>query len=106
PRLRHPLRAAARSGVPVPFGGAAVTEVVTRREVLRAGAGGAGLWLGGIALKDLLNGVAAASETRFRPRASADQRSQDDLAYLTIAEAADLIARRKLSPVELVDACL
>jgi Asp-tRNA(Asn)/Glu-tRNA(Gln) amidotransferase A subunit family amidase len=32
--------------------------------------------------------------------------SRDDLAYLTIAEASALIARKQISPVELVDACL
>ena len=52
-----------------------------------------------------MNGVASAGSA-FRPRASSKPRDRDDLAYLTIAEASDLIARRELSPVDLVDACL
>src|SRR5947208_3328957 len=56
-------------------------------------------------MRDLVGGVASAG-TRFRPQAAREPRDRDDLAYLTIAEASDLISRRKVSPVELVDACL
>ena len=82
-----------------------MTRTVTRRDVLRAGVSGTGLWLAGVDVRQLVNGVASAGST-FRPRASSKPRDRDDLAYLTIAEASDLIARRELSPVDLVDACL
>jgi aspartyl-tRNA(Asn)/glutamyl-tRNA(Gln) amidotransferase subunit A len=82
-----------------------MTKTVTRRDVLRAGVSGTGLWLAGVDVRDLVNGVASAGSA-FHPRASSEPRNRDDLAYLTIAEASDLIARRELSPVDLVDACL
>jgi len=82
-----------------------VTSAVSRRDVLRAGVGGAGVWLAGLGVRDLMDGVASAG-TRYRPRATTSPSSADDQAYLTIAEASDLIARRELSPVDLVDACL
>ncbi|MGH2711277.1 MAG: amidase [Actinomycetota bacterium] len=82
-----------------------MSKAVSRRAVLKAGLTGAGVWLGGTSVAGLV-GRAAAAAPPFRPATAALPGSEADLAYLTIAEASDLIARRRLSPVELVDACL
>ncbi len=81
-------------------------EKPTRRDLLRAGAAGAGMWLGGFRIADLL---AAVPETAAGPSFTVNASVPDtteDLGYLTIAEASALIASGELSPVELVDACL
>ena len=78
----------------------------SRRELLQAGATGTGLWLGGLRVTDLLANVPSAQAASFRPAAKARPASEDELAYLSIAQASALIAEKKLSPVELVDACL
>src|SRR5205823_8903455 len=62
-----------------------VTSAVTRRDVLRVGVGGAGVWLAGLGVRDLMDGVALAG-TPYRPRATAHPSTADDQAYLTIAE--------------------
>src|SRR5688572_3786079 len=82
-----------------------MTPAVSRRTFLKAGLSGAGVWLGGVNVAGLA-GTAAAAQPPFRPTAVPTPASEEDLAYLSIAEASELIARRKLSPVELVDACL
>lgn len=78
---------------------------VARRDFLRGGLAGAGMWLGGLRVADLL-GAAPAAGAPLELRASAHPAGADDLAYLTIAEASALIAAKQLSPVELVEACL
>jgi aspartyl-tRNA(Asn)/glutamyl-tRNA(Gln) amidotransferase subunit A len=83
-----------------------VTKVVARRDVLRSGVAGAGMWLAGLRITDLVEVVPTASEEPFKVDARKRPDASDDVAYLTIAEAAELIRRRRLSPVELVDACL
>jgi aspartyl-tRNA(Asn)/glutamyl-tRNA(Gln) amidotransferase subunit A len=80
-----------------------VAKSVARRDVLRGGLG-AGMWLAGTRISDLVQHVPSAST--FRARAKDTPATSEDLAYLTIAEAAELIRTRRLSPVELVDACL
>lgn len=80
---------------------------VSRRDVLRAGAAGAGMWLGGLRVSDLLAAVPAGREATFAPAgASSPPTSTDDIAYLTIAEAHELLKARKLTSRELVEACL
>lgn len=79
---------------------------VARRDLLRSGVAGAGMWLGGLRLDGLLKADPAVSGQPFRADAKDRPSASDDLAYLTIAEAAELIRSRRLSPVELVDACL
>jgi aspartyl-tRNA(Asn)/glutamyl-tRNA(Gln) amidotransferase subunit A len=76
---------------------------ISRRQVLR-GVVGAGAWLGGLRVADLIARVPAASAGPWRP--SVAEALPDDLAYLTIAEASALVAAKQVSPVELVDACL
>ncbi|MGH2807458.1 MAG: amidase [Actinomycetota bacterium] len=78
---------------------------VARRDVLRSGLG-AGVWLAGLKISDLVEAVPSVSGRPFRADAKERPGGSDDLAYLTIAEASELIRARKLSPVELVDACL
>src|SRR2546426_6159272 len=83
-----------------------MTRSVDRREVLRGGLAGAGMWLGGLRVDDLVKALPRAPAAPFKPSARKGPSGADDLAYLTIAEAAELIRKRRLSPVELVDACL
>jgi aspartyl-tRNA(Asn)/glutamyl-tRNA(Gln) amidotransferase subunit A len=64
------------------------------------------MWLAGLRVSDLMNAVPSVSNRPFKAGAKKKPSSSDDLAYLTIAEAAELIRKRRLSPVELVDACL
>lgn len=82
-----------------------MAEPVMRRQVLRAAAG-AGVWLGGLRVTDLLRPAPAHAFAGVPPRTTIAPSSEDDLAYLTIAEAATLIASRSVSPIELVEACL
>jgi aspartyl-tRNA(Asn)/glutamyl-tRNA(Gln) amidotransferase subunit A len=63
------------------------------------------MWLAGLRIGDLVDAVPAVAGPSFRAPAQ-ERPSDDDLAYLTIAAAAELIRKRQLSPVELVDACL
>jgi aspartyl-tRNA(Asn)/glutamyl-tRNA(Gln) amidotransferase subunit A len=83
-----------------------VAKTVARREVLRGGLAGAGMWLAGLRVDDLVQAAPSNSTRPFRAAAKNRPASSDDLAYLTIAEAAELIRTRRLSPVEVVDACL
>jgi aspartyl-tRNA(Asn)/glutamyl-tRNA(Gln) amidotransferase subunit A len=83
-----------------------VAKAVARRDVLRSGAAGAGMWLAGLKIDELMKAVPAGSGQPFKPRVKERPAASDDLAYLTIAEAAVLIQKRRLSPVELLDACL
>jgi aspartyl-tRNA(Asn)/glutamyl-tRNA(Gln) amidotransferase subunit A len=64
------------------------------------------MWLAGLRISDLVDAVPAGSDQPFRAPAQARPSDNDDLAYLTIAAAAELIRKRQLSPVDLVDACL
>ncbi len=82
-----------------------MAKAVARRDVLRTGLG-AGMWLAGLRVSDLVESVPSASGQSFRADAKERPGASDDLAYLTIGEAAELIRKRRLSPVELVDACL
>lgn len=79
-----------------------MTTRLSRRDLLGAGAG---LWLGGIPLSQLVS-AEPAIRSAFRPREVSKPAGDDDVAYLTIAEAARLIEKKELSPVELVEACL
>jgi aspartyl-tRNA(Asn)/glutamyl-tRNA(Gln) amidotransferase subunit A len=83
-----------------------VAKTVARRDVLRTGFAGAGMWLAGLRINDLVEAVLPAPAEPFKPAARNRPGASDDVAYLTIAEAAELIRKRQLSPVELVDACL
>jgi aspartyl-tRNA(Asn)/glutamyl-tRNA(Gln) amidotransferase subunit A len=83
-----------------------VAKTVARRDVLRSGVAGAGMWLGGLRIQDLMRALPSTSGKPFRADAGKRPSAAEDLAYLTIAEAAELIRSRRLSPVELVDACL
>ncbi|MGH2730716.1 MAG: hypothetical protein ACRDJI_08955, partial [Actinomycetota bacterium] len=83
-----------------------MTRTVARRDVLRSGLTGAGMWLAGLRVGDLVRALPSASGRPFRAPARNGPAAGDDLAYLTIAEAAELIRTRRVSPVELVDACL
>ena len=81
-----------------------VARTLARREFLRAGAA---TWLGGLALSDLLRAVPASAAQRRRFKVpAATPSSPDDLAYLTLAEAATLIESRTVTPTDLVEACL
>jgi hypothetical protein len=84
----------------------AVTKAVARRDVLRSGFAGAGMWLAGLRINDLVEAVPPAYAEPFKPAEKARPDSSEDIAYLTIVEAAELIRKRRLSPVEVVDACL
>jgi aspartyl-tRNA(Asn)/glutamyl-tRNA(Gln) amidotransferase subunit A len=64
------------------------------------------MWLAGLRIGDLVEAAHASPGGPFKPAPSDAPTTSDDLAYLTIAEAAEHIRRRTLSPVELVDACL
>jgi hypothetical protein len=83
-----------------------VAKTVARRDVLRGGLAGAGVWLAGLRVDDLVEAMPSSSTRPFRAATKDRPASSDDLAYLTIAEAAELIRTRRLSPVEVVDACL
>lgn len=83
-----------------------MAERPTRRDVLRAGLAGAGVWLGGVRVSELLGKEAAPAGSPFRARIDAAPSSADDLAYLTIAEASALIASGEVTPTDLVQACL
>lgn len=83
-----------------------MAKAVARRDVLRSGVAGAGMWLAGLRIDDVMKAVPSVSGQPFKAAAKERPGSGDDLAYLTIAEAAELIRTRRLSPVELVDACL
>lgn len=79
-----------------------MTTRISRRNLL---ATGTGLWLAGIPLSQLVSSDPA-SRPRFTANRVSRPQSDDDIAYLTIAQAAKLIENKELSPVELVDACL
>jgi aspartyl-tRNA(Asn)/glutamyl-tRNA(Gln) amidotransferase subunit A len=64
------------------------------------------MWLAGLRIGDLVDALPPASPAPFKSAAKDRPNAADDLAYLTIADAAELIKKRRLSPVELVDACL
>ena len=83
-----------------------MADVVARRDILRTGAAGAGMWLAGLRIDELTGAVRSIPGQPFEASVEERPGTSDDLAYLTIAEAAELIRRRQLSPVELVDACL
>jgi aspartyl-tRNA(Asn)/glutamyl-tRNA(Gln) amidotransferase subunit A len=83
-----------------------MTKAVARRDVLRGGLAGTGMWLAGLRITDLVEAMPPVSGRPFRVDAKDRPDASDDLAYLTIAEAAELIRKRRLSPVELVNACL
>ncbi len=83
-----------------------MAKAVARRDVLRSGVAGAGMWLGGLRIEELMKSVPSIAGKSFRVDAEERPSTSEDLAYLTIAEAAELIRSRRLSPVELVDACL
>ena len=83
-----------------------MTKAVERRDVLRSGVAGAGMWLAGLRVGDLVKAVPPVAAKPFETGAKSRPDADDDLAYLTIADAAELIRKRRLSPVELVDACL
>lgn len=74
--------------------------------MLRTGLAGAGMWLAGLPIRDLVAAVPEAPTEPFKAGAKDRPDASDDVAYLTIAEAAELIRDRRLSPVEVVDACL
>lgn len=79
---------------------------IGRRDVLRASAGGAAAWLGGLGVGDLLRSVPAVAGEPFRPASAPFPSTPEDLAYLTIAQASALIRSGDVTPVDLVDACL
>jgi aspartyl-tRNA(Asn)/glutamyl-tRNA(Gln) amidotransferase subunit A len=83
-----------------------VGKTVARREVLRGGLAGAGVWLGGLRIGDLVQPAPPGFPSRFRSAVAERPAKSDDLAYLTISEAAELIRTRRLSPVELAEVCL
>lgn len=83
-----------------------MAKAVARRDVLRSGLTGAGMWLAGLSIGDLVEGLPQASAQPFTVAGKDRPEGSDDLAYLTIAEASALIQARRLSPVELIDACL
>ncbi len=64
------------------------------------------MWLAGLRIAELAEALPSPSGQSFKVAAKERPNTSDDLAYLTIAEAAELIRTRRLSPVELVDACL
>jgi aspartyl-tRNA(Asn)/glutamyl-tRNA(Gln) amidotransferase subunit A len=64
------------------------------------------MWLAGLRISDLVEAVPATSAEPFKAAVKERPSASDDVAYLTIAEAAELIKKRRLSPVELVDSCL
>ena len=82
-----------------------MVEGVSRRDVLKAGTAGT-VWLGSQPLSGLLKNVPAVVAGGHLPPPGPAPQTADGLAYLTIAQASQLIAARKLSPVELLDACL
>ena len=82
-----------------------MADGVVRRDVLKAGTAGA-VWLGGLPLATLLHSVPAVTAVGHLPAPGPLPQSTDDLAYLSIAQASQLIRARKLSPVDLLDACL
>ncbi|MDQ3962951.1 MAG: amidase [Actinomycetota bacterium] len=83
-----------------------MAKAIARRDVLRGGVAGAGMWLAGVRIDEVMGAASSVSGPPFRAATEEVPTSSDDLAYLTIAEAAELIRTRRLSPVELVDACL
>jgi aspartyl-tRNA(Asn)/glutamyl-tRNA(Gln) amidotransferase subunit A len=83
-----------------------VAKTVARRDLLRGGLAGAGMWLAGLRVDDLTASLSPASTQPFKSAARNRPGASDDVAYLTIAEASELIRTRRLSPVEVVDACL
>ncbi|HEX9713719.1 MAG TPA: amidase [Actinomycetota bacterium] len=78
----------------------------SRRDVLRAGVAGAGAWLGGLRVAELLAAVPDTGGTPFTPSSGGAIESRDDLAYLTIAQASRMIAAGEITPTDLVEACL
>jgi aspartyl-tRNA(Asn)/glutamyl-tRNA(Gln) amidotransferase subunit A len=79
---------------------------MVRRDVLRSGLAGAGMWLAGLRIDELVKAASPAAGQPFRADDKQRPTASEDLAYLTIAEAAGMIRNRQVSPVELVDACL
>lgn len=82
-----------------------MARAVGQRDVLRSGLAGAGMWLGGLSIRELVESLPQVPAQPFS-RAKKRPDALDDPAYLTIAEASQLIRTRRLSPVELVDTCL